>query len=71
VINLNQTSALARLQNLSFTNVTTQTVDVGGDQTLIDRVVVQQPDPPPEGESIRLSCQIPITLGIGGLTETP
>jgi len=71
VIDLNQTSALARLQNLSFTNVTTQTVDVGGDQNLIDRVVVQQPGPPPEGQSIRLSCQIPITLGIGGVTGTP
>jgi hypothetical protein len=65
VINLSQTSALARLQNLNFTNVTTTSVTVGGDPNLIDRVLTQDPDPPPEGQSKRLSCQLPITLEIG------
>ena len=65
VINLSQTSAIARLQTLSFTTVSTTPVTVGGDQNLIGRVLTQDPDPPPEGQSKRLSCQIPIILGVG------
>jgi hypothetical protein len=65
VINLSQTSAIARLQSLSFTNVSTTSVTVGGNQDLIGRVLAQDPDPPPEGQSKRLGCQIPIILGVG------
>jgi hypothetical protein len=65
VINLSQTSAMARLQILSFTNVSTTPVTVGDNPDLIDRVLSQDPDPPPEGQSKRLSCQIPIILSVG------
>jgi hypothetical protein len=65
VINLTQPVALARLANLSFTNVSTTSIPVGGNDNLIDLVLSQHPDPPPEGQSQRLSCQIPIQLGIG------
>jgi hypothetical protein len=65
VINLPQTPALARLQSLRFTNVTTISISVGGNQNLVDLVLTQDPDPPPEGQSIRLNCQIPIVLGVG------
>ena len=64
VINLPEASALAQLQTLSFTSVMTAAVAVG-DQNLVGKVLSQQPNPPPEGQSSRLSCQIPISLGIG------
>lgn len=65
VVNLNQAPALARLQTLNFTTVSTQTVNVGGNPDLIDWVITQTPDPPPAGQSMRIGCQVPITLGIG------
>jgi hypothetical protein len=65
VINLNQAPALARLQTLNFTTVSTQTVNAGGNPDLIGRVITQMPNPPPDGQSMRISCQEPITLGIG------
>ena len=65
MINLAQAPALARLQSLSFTNVSTTSISVGGNQSLLDLVLTQDPNPPPEGQSERLNCQIPITLGVG------
>ncbi|MBN1220107.1 MAG: carboxypeptidase regulatory-like domain-containing protein [Anaerolineae bacterium] len=65
VINLSQIVALSRLQSLSFTNVTTTSVNVGNNQNLVGLVLTQSPDPPPEGQSERLNCQLPIILGIG------
>lgn len=64
VINLAEAAALARLQSLSFTNVLTTSVPVT-DQTLAGRVISQQPNPPAEGQTSRLNCQTPVTLGIG------
>jgi uncharacterized protein YraI len=65
VINLSQTPAMTRLQTLSFTNVSTTPVTVSDNPDLIGRVLSQDPDPPPEGQSKRLSCQIPIILSVG------
>jgi uncharacterized protein YraI len=65
VINLSETVALARLQGLNFTSVTTTSVTVGDDSTLIGRVINQTPSPPPEGESVRVNCQLPVVLGVG------
>jgi len=65
VINLSEATALARLQSLSFTNVATTSIVVNEGSSLIGRVVTQNPDPPPEGQSARVNCQIAVVLGIG------
>ncbi len=67
VIDLSQASALARLQTLNFTRVSTTPVTVQDGSGLVDRVINQTPDPPPEGGSRRLNCQTFISLGIGVL----
>jgi hypothetical protein len=65
VINLSEATALARLQSLNFTQVTTTSVAVDDSSVLIGRVINQTPDPPPEGQSVRVNCQLPVVLGIG------
>ena len=65
VINLPSPTALARLQNLNFTTINTTTVTVNGNLDLVGLVLTQAPNPPPEGQSLRISCQLPIMLGIG------
>ncbi|MBN1993722.1 MAG: carboxypeptidase regulatory-like domain-containing protein [Anaerolineae bacterium] len=65
VLDLPQTPALARLQSLNFTNVVTTPVSVGGNTNLLGIVLTQTPDPPPVGQSIQVSCQYPIGLGVG------
>ena len=62
VLGLVEATALTRLQNLNFSNVSTTTIVT---DSSIGQVLTQQPEPPPEGEAIRVGCQIPITLGIG------
>jgi hypothetical protein len=72
VISLPEAAALARLQSLSFTSVATTSVAVGDGSALVGRVINQNPNPPPEGESVRVNCQISVVLGIGMLgTSSP
>ena len=70
VISLTEVVALARLQTLEFTSVTTTSITVDQNQNLIGVVLTQDPVPPPEGQSTRINCQLPITLGIGVGSET-
>jgi hypothetical protein len=65
VINLLQPVALARLQSLNFTQVSTTSIMVNDGSGLDGRVITQTPEPPPEGETSRVNCQMPIILGIG------
>ncbi len=62
VLGLTETTALTRLLSLNFTTVST--VPIVADSS-VGQVLTQQPEPPAEGESVRVGCQIPITLGIG------
>jgi hypothetical protein len=64
VINLTEAAALARLQSLSFTQVATKAITVQN-QALLGRVLTQDPIPPPEGQTARINCQLPIRLDVG------
>ena len=64
VIDLTEATALARLQTLSFTTVTT-TVVPAADPTQAGLVLTQEPAPPPAGSTSPLACDTPIILGVG------
>lgn len=69
VINMSEASAVARLQNLGFADITINPVPLQDSPELVGYVVGQEPEPPPEGEARSVSCQIPIILDVGIGTE--
>jgi hypothetical protein len=64
VLNLLEAQALAELQSLRFTNVTTRAVSAGSPPQ-VGVVLEQLPTPPAAGQSQRLDCQTAVRLGIG------